>query len=102
MPRFLILMIFLSFAVSRPAYCQNFDVKEVRDHSEQVVLQDRDTGQEWVAEVGDEIGDWRVVRITQNYVTMAKSREDLPMLMIKIPAKPGGRIINVSPHQEGQ
>jgi len=95
-------MVLLSFAVSTPAYSQNFEVKEVREHSEQVVLRYRDTGEEWVAEVGDEIWGWRVVQITQRHITMAKSREDLPMLMTKIPIEPRGRIINVSPYQESQ
>jgi hypothetical protein len=100
--RFSILMVLLSFAVSAPAYSQNFEVKEVREHSKQVVLRDRDTGEEWVAEVGDEIGGWRVVQITQHHISMAKSRDDQPMLMTKIPVKQGGRSINVNVNQEGQ
>ena len=101
MYRVLIFMVLLSFGVVIPAHGQNYKVNEIGENLEYVVLSDRDTGAEWVLELGDEINSWQVVKITQDYVTIAKPREGLPTLMTKIPVK-GQRIINVTPGPEIQ
>ena len=97
MGKFLIVMILLSLAVSLPGYAQNFEVKEVQISLEEAVLADRATGQQWVVQVGDEVEGWKIVKITQDYVTISKPREGLPTLMTEIPVDKGKRIIHVSP-----
>ncbi|MFH1624475.1 MAG: hypothetical protein ABID54_04880 [Pseudomonadota bacterium] len=102
MGRLLTVVIALILVVSLPAYAQHFEVVEVLINPEGAVLRDMDTGQQWVAEVGDEINGWQVVKITEDYVTISKRMEGLPMLMTEIPVDKTKRIISVSPKIDGQ
>jgi hypothetical protein len=100
--KYLFAILLTTFIVPLPAYCQNFEVLEVDEYNEQAVLVDTDTGEEWVAEIGDEIAGWQVVRITAQYVTMSKPQEDQPMLMTNISVRPKGGKINMLPYPQSQ
>ena len=102
MYKYLVTIILVTFAVSLPAYCQNFEVLEVDEYYEQAVLFDSNTGEEWVAGIGDEIEGWQVVRITAQYVTMSKPQDDQPMLMTNIPVRRNGGKINMLPSPQSQ
>jgi hypothetical protein len=95
MARFYIIIMFLISLVSLPAYAQDFEVREIGANYEYAVLADRGTGEEWVVQTGDEINDWRVVKITADYITVLKPNGDLPALMSNIPVNN-----TVSPAQE--
>ena len=71
------------------------EVKQVLTDSKQVVLQTRDTGIELVAETGDEIEGWKIVKIDSDSVTVIKKQqgEGNLILMKTIPVK-GKRHIN--------
>jgi len=84
MKRFFPLIILVALIFSSHAFGQNFKVVYVEDNLEQAVLYDRDTGNEWSVQTGDEIDGWKVVKITLNYVALAKQEQDIPIVM-KIP-----------------
>ncbi len=102
MYKYFVAIILAMFAVSMPGYCQDFEVLEVDEHYEQAVLFDSNTGEEWVAEIGDDIEGWQVVRITAQYVTMSKPQDDQPMLMTNIPVRQKGGKINMLPYPQSQ
>jgi len=84
MKRFFPLIILVALIFSSHAFGQNFKVVYVEDNLEQAVLYDRDTGNEWSVQTGDEIDGWKVVKITLDYVALAKQDQDIP-IVIKIP-----------------
>ena len=99
MHRFLIPMILIILLISSPAASQDFEVKQVLTDSEQVVLQTRDTGIEFVAETGDEIEGWKIVKINSDFVTVIKKQqgEGNLILMKTIPVKGNRHIMKVAP-----
>ena len=99
---FLIPIILIILLISSPAAGQDFEVKQVLTDSEQVVLQTRDTGIEWVAEIGDEVEGWKIVKIDSDSVTVIKKQQDEGnlILMKTIPVKGKRHIIKVAPKRE--
>ena len=84
MKRFFLLIILITLIFSSPAFGQNFKVVYVEENLKQAVLYDRDTGNEWSVQTGDEIDGWKVIKITLDYVALAKQGQDIPIVM-KIP-----------------
>ncbi len=84
MKRFFLLIILIVFIFSSHAFGQNFKVVYVEEDLKQAVLYDNDTGEEWTVQAGDEIDGWKVVKITLDYVALAKQDQDIP-IVIKIP-----------------
>jgi len=84
MKRFSLLIILVILIFSSLAFGQNFKVVHVEENLKQAVLSDRDTGNEWSVQTGDEIDGWKVVKITPDYVAIAKQGQDMPIVM-KIP-----------------
>jgi len=72
MYRVIILTILATFTISLPAYSQNFKVLAVDEGFQEVLLHDRDTGNQWLVRVGDEIEGWTIVEVTKNRVVMRK------------------------------
>ena len=97
MPKYLSPILFLAFLISVPSYAQNFEVKEIGKHSEYVVLTDRETGEEWKVRIGDKINDWKVVKITSQYVTILKPKGETPAVKIFIPVNKESKGIMMSP-----
>jgi len=75
MYRVIILAILATFTMSLSVYGQNFKVLAVEEDSQEVVLRDKDTGEQWLARVGDEIEGWIIVKVTKNQVVMRKEAE---------------------------
>jgi len=69
----------------------------IQNNLEQAVLYDRDTGEEWTVQTGDEIDGWKVVKIALDYVALAKQGQDIPIVM-KIPVNEG--IETIKDYQE--
>ena len=84
MKRFFLLIIMITLIFSSLAFGQNFKVVYVEENLKQAVLYDRDTGNEWMVQTGDEIEGWKVVKINLDYVALAKQGQDIPIVM-KIP-----------------
>jgi len=84
MKRYFLLIILVALIFSSHAFGQNFKVVYIEEDLKQAVLYDRDTGEEWSVQTGDEIDGWKVVKITLNYVALAKQEQDIPIVM-KIP-----------------
>ena len=84
MKRFFLLIILIAFIFSSHAFGQNFKVMHIQEDLKQAVLYDRDTGNEWSVQTGDEIDGWKVVKITLAYVALAKQGQDIP-IVLKIP-----------------
>ena len=97
MPKFLIAIMFLVFSFSLPVYAQNFEVREVGKNSEYVVLTDKDTGEVWMVRTGDEINDWKVVKITSQYVTLLNPKGETPAIKKIIPVNKENIGIIMSP-----
>jgi hypothetical protein len=76
-------MIFFLIAVST-AFCLDIKVVEVQADSQAVYLRDTQTGEEWWAQVGDEVGGWQVHKISQESITLIKVRDGL-LLSTKLP-----------------
>ena len=67
-----ILILFLIFLYGTPVHSQSLQVLEVKDDFKEVLLFDKNTGQEYLAKQGEKVGDWRVVEITQSHVTISR------------------------------
>jgi L-cysteine desulfidase len=102
MNKAIISIIFLTLMIACPAYSQNFKVKTVDENSKEVVLQDKDTGEEWLAREGDEVEGWRIMAITKDHVTIAKINQEMESVMTQLPVKGGGRLIELNPQPLGQ
>lgn len=61
-----------------------------------MILHDKSTGEEWLVEVGDDLRGYRVVEITEEYVTLAELGEDQTINMTQIPFG-GGGVVEVKP-----
>jgi hypothetical protein len=89
MYRFLIPLITSILLIAGSAGAGDFEVMQVLTDSEQVVLYNRNTGEEWVAETGDEIEGWKIVEIGSDSVTVFKPQveEGPPALIKTVPVK---------------
>jgi len=99
MNKAIIPIILLTLMIICPAYSQNLEVQSVDEESKEVVLRDRDTGEEWVAKAGEEVEGWRIVKISRDQVTIVKQGEGRVTLMTELPVKGRGRLIELNPQQ---
>jgi hypothetical protein len=97
MNKVIIPIILLTFAVAIPVYSQNIQVKIVSEDSKEAVLQDRDTGREWVAKSGDEVAGWKIVKIRQDKVTIMKQGEGHVTYKTDLPVKGKSRFLELTP-----
>jgi hypothetical protein len=96
MYRVIIVAILATFTMSLSVYGQNFKVLAVEEDSQEVVLRDKDTGEQWLARVGDEIEGWTIVEVTKNKVVMRKEGEGhISQKAITIPIRQHHRIVPV-------
>jgi hypothetical protein len=102
MHRVAILLVCLGFLILPPAYGQNFEVKAVHRSPDEVVLHDRDTGEEWVATVGETVAGWRIVQITLDHVTIARKGDGGVVAVTQIPVGEGSRSGVARPEPPGQ
>lgn len=100
MNKAIIPIILLILIVAHPVYSQNFKVKMVSEDVEEVVLQDSDTGEEWVAYLGDVVEGWKIVKIRNDQVTIVKQGEGQVTLKTDLPVKGGGRLLELSPQHD--
>jgi hypothetical protein len=75
---FIFALIFSLLAVSS-ALCLNIEALEVQGDPQAVLLRATETGEEWWAEVGDEVAGWKIYEISPESVTLIKIREGLPL-----------------------
>lgn len=100
MNKAIIPIILLILIVAHPVYSQNFKVKVVSEDLKEVVLQDNDTGEEWVARFGDVVGGWKILKITNDQLTIVKQGEGQVTLKTDLPIKGGGRLLELSPQRD--
>ena len=80
------LIIFLILIFAQPLCGQTFEVKSVREDLKEVVIRDKQTGEEKLLKKGEEVGGWRVVEITADHVTISKP-EGNTVYVTQIPIK---------------
>ena len=102
MKKIMILITLLTLMIACPAHSQNFEVKTVDVASKEVVLQDKNTGEEWLAREGDEVEGWKIMAITSDYVSIAKIDEEMESVMTQLPVNGGGRLIRMTPQPLAQ
>lgn len=98
MHRYFLIAVLIIFFFAGIASSESFKVVNVQDNLKEAVLYDRDTGDEWVVKVGDQVNGWTVTVITHEYVTVYKPLPDQPGLLMKIPVH--DQIEKFSDHQE--
>jgi hypothetical protein len=100
MNKAIIPIILLILIAAQPVYSQNFKVKMVSEDLTEVVLKDINTGEEWVANFGDEVEGWKIVKIRNDQVTIVKQGEGQVTLKTNLPVKGGGRLQELSPQHD--
>jgi len=100
MNKAIIPIILLILIVAHPVYSQNFKVKMVSEDLEEVVLQDSDTGEEWVARFGDVVEGWKIVKIRNDQVTIVKQGDGQITLKTDLPVKGSSRLLELSPQRD--
>ena len=59
-----------------PAYSHTFKAIDIGGGESEALLRDTATGDEWLVQVGDEIDVYRVIQITEDYVTIGHLEDD--------------------------
>jgi hypothetical protein len=100
MNKAIIPIILLILIIAPTVYSQNLKVKVVSEDLEEVILQDSDTGEEWVARFGEMVEGWKIVKISHDRVTIVKQREGQTTLKTDLPVKASSRLLELIPQRD--
>jgi hypothetical protein len=70
----LILLISLTWVPS--VYAKNFQVKNIGEDGQTVVIKDNETNMEWEVKKGDDIDGWTVIEMDRDKVILEKQPDD--------------------------
>ena len=78
------LLVLVLSAIATISKADGFCVVSIDPDYKETVLKDVTTGMQWNAKIGNEIGDWRIEGITENFVTISKLYKGI-ILMTRLP-----------------
>lgn len=76
MKKIIYAVLFAVFIISTPAYSHTLKAIDIGGGDSEALLRDTATGDEWLVQVGDEIDGYRVIRITEDFVTIGHQGDD--------------------------
>jgi hypothetical protein len=76
MKRIICAVLLAILIVCGPAFSHTLKAIGIGGGNSEALLRDTATGDEWLVQVGDEIDIYRVIRITEDFVTIGHQGED--------------------------
>jgi hypothetical protein len=91
------LVLFAVFVICVPAYSHTFKAIDIGGGDSEALLRDTATGDEWLVQVGDKIDIYRVIRITEDFVTIGHMGDDGIFNTTNIPIGGARHTVKTSP-----